>query len=233
LLCFSRHFTHKDFTPARILHGVFFNLKNKKMKKSTFLLALLTFLTICSYAQPSGTIIAFGGPKAKIPKGWVICDGTLFDRTNATYKNLFDAIGVSWGGDGGNKFAVPDLRGQFLRGVTETINLDPDAATRDKSRPELNSSGNGGNAVGSKQKDVFGFHDHDFKDNGHRHAVAKGYSTDGGTNGPDGGELTNGGHGGVNKIHFSDTNPSNINFTSKGGNETRPTNAYVYYIIKL
>lgn len=201
------------------------------MKQILFALLCLTAFT--SFGQPAGTIIAFGGPKTKVPTGWVLCDGKLYDRTNAKYTNLFNRIGVSWGGDGGNKFAVPDLRGVFLRGVSDVSNIDPEALSRDRSRPDLNSSGNSGNAVGSKQKDEFKNHDHGFKDNGHRHAVAKGYSTDGGTNGPDGGELTNGGYGGATKMHISDPSLANITFQPQGGAETRPVNAYVYYIIKL
>lgn len=202
------------------------------MRKSIFLLYALVHFNFL-LAQPSGTIVAFGGPKEKIPKGWILCDGKLYDRTDGPYKALYDAIGVSWGGDGANKFAAPDLRGMFLRGVSASSTADPDAVNREKSRPELNSSGNGGNAVGSKQKDEFRGHDHDFRDNGHDHTVAKGYSTDGGSNGPDGGELTNGGYGGANKVHRADRSSANITFNSKGGNETRPVNAYVYYIIKL
>lgn len=58
------------------------------------------------------------------------------------------------------KFAVPNLSGLFLSGVSQKSNADPDAIRLDKSRPDLNSSRNGGNAVGSKQSDVVGKHIH-------------------------------------------------------------------------
>jgi len=189
------------------------------MKKSSLTFALLIAL-ITMYAQPSGTIMAFGGPKNKIPAGWVVCDGKLYDRTNGTYEKLFNAIGVSWGGDGGNKFAVPDLRGQFLRGVTETSSIDPNASNREKSRPDLNSSGNGGNAVGSKQSDENKSHTHDYSDAhfaefdcGTAPKTLKGNL---GESDNDNGRCT------TNQT----TSPS-------GGSESRPKNAYVYYIIKL
>ncbi|MDP9046888.1 MAG: phage tail protein, partial [Bacteroidota bacterium] len=128
--------------------------------KKIVLMGLFALSLGFASAQPSGSITAFAGPKNKIPKGWVVCDGTLFDRTKSAYAALFNAIGVSWGGDVGNKFAVPDLRGQFLRGVSDASEIDPDKDSRSKSRTDLNSSGNGGNAVGSKEKDELKTHVH-------------------------------------------------------------------------
>lgn len=52
---------------------------------------------------------------ASAPDGWFICNGQLVSRT--TYASLFAAIGTTFGvGDGSTTFAVPDLRGQFVRG---------------------------------------------------------------------------------------------------------------------
>src|SRR5688572_11624128 len=100
----------------------------KKLILLSFVIVLLTFQT--GLAQSAGTIIAFGGPKNKIPAGWVACDGALYDRTSSKFRKLFDVIGVSWGGDGANKFAVPDLRGLFLRGVSELVDFDPEKNDR-------------------------------------------------------------------------------------------------------
>lgn len=189
------------------------------MKKLLFTLLSAIVITI-TFAQPSGTIIAFGGPKNKIPSGWVLCDGKLYDRTRTAYTNLFNAIGVSWGGDGGNKFAVPDLRGQFLRGVSDNSNIDPDATSRNKSRPDLNSSGNGGNAVGSKQEDHIKSHTHDYSD---AHFA----------------EFNCGSppkilQGNLGDVDYDNGRCSTTQTTAAtGGNESRPKNAYVYYIIKL
>ena len=71
---------------------------------------------------PSGTITAFGG--TNIPAGWLLCDGRLV--TSAQYPRLYGAIGKSWGGvpDGPIvNFNLPDLRGQFLRGVDSMADL--------------------------------------------------------------------------------------------------------------
>ena len=65
-------------------------------------------------AAPAGTISAFGSV-GNSPHGWLPCDGRLLVRT--TYIELFRAITTTWGvGDNATTFAVPDLRGGFLRG---------------------------------------------------------------------------------------------------------------------
>ncbi len=44
------------------------------------------------------------------PVGWAICDGSLLPI--AEYETLFNLIGTTYGGDGVNTFAVPDMRGR-------------------------------------------------------------------------------------------------------------------------
>jgi microcystin-dependent protein len=59
-----------------------------------------------------GEVIAFAGPTA--PAGWALCDGSLL----AVQANqpLFELIGTTYGGDGQESFALPDLRGRMLTG---------------------------------------------------------------------------------------------------------------------
>lgn len=45
------------------------------------------------------------------PLGWQFCDGTLLPISE--YETLFQLIGTTYGGDGQNTFAVPDLRGRL------------------------------------------------------------------------------------------------------------------------
>lgn len=61
---------------------------------------------------PIGSIIPFGGTEA--PTGWLICDGSMLNRT--TYKELFAAIGTNFGTDGPGNFYIPDLRGKVAVG---------------------------------------------------------------------------------------------------------------------
>ncbi|CAK0744860.1 Phage tail collar domain-containing protein [Azospirillaceae bacterium] len=46
----------------------------------------------------------------KVPRGWALCDGTLIQV--ATNQALFSLLGIAYGGDGRNTFALPDLRGR-------------------------------------------------------------------------------------------------------------------------
>lgn len=55
-----------------------------------------------------GQIMAFGGNFA--PQGWALCDGSLLPISQ--YETLFTLIGTTYGGDGQNTFALPDLRGR-------------------------------------------------------------------------------------------------------------------------
>lgn len=78
---------------------------------------------------PSGTIAAFA--MQALPRGWLVCDGRAVSRS--TYKELLDAIGLTWGiGDGVNTFNLPDLRGMFLRGFDAGRGIDRNRAFGDK-----------------------------------------------------------------------------------------------------
>jgi microcystin-dependent protein len=56
-----------------------------------------------------GEIRMFGGNFA--PAGWMFCDGQLLSI--AENEVLFALIGTTYGGDGENTFALPDLRGRI------------------------------------------------------------------------------------------------------------------------
>jgi microcystin-dependent protein len=55
-----------------------------------------------------GSIFLFAGDFA--PAGWAICDGSLISI--AENDTLFQLIGTTFGGDGQETFALPDLRGR-------------------------------------------------------------------------------------------------------------------------
>jgi microcystin-dependent protein len=62
---------------------------------------------------PAGAVQAFAMNSA--PAGWLAADGSNVNRT--TYASLFSAISTTYGaGDGSTTFALPDLRGYFVRG---------------------------------------------------------------------------------------------------------------------
>lgn len=70
--------------------------------------------------QVSGIPVGMIAPFAMVtpPTGWLVCDGSLLDSvTDVLFANLYAAIGTSWGGDSASNFYIPDLRGEFLRGL--------------------------------------------------------------------------------------------------------------------
>lgn len=74
---------------------------------------------------PAGAVMSYAGSTA--PAGWLKANGALVSRT--TYATLFAAIGTTFGvGDGSTTFAVPDLRGEFLRGLDDGRGVDTSRA---------------------------------------------------------------------------------------------------------
>lgn len=56
-----------------------------------------------------GEIRMFGGSFA--PQGWLFCDGSVLSISDNDV--LFQLIGTTYGGDGQETFAIPDLRGRI------------------------------------------------------------------------------------------------------------------------
>ena len=178
--------------------------------------------------NPVGTVLAYMGTTP--PAGWLLCDGAEYSKTQ--FANLFAVLSNATGGTiSGTTFNVPDMRGMFLRGVNGsssitisgvTQSVDPDADSRLASGP--GGTGNKGNAVGSLQYDGFSSHTH--IQIPHTHDVQIGKAIGGTLNwvtGANGGLLANG------PAIATATTAINQN---TGGNETRPRNIYVNYIIK-
>lgn len=171
--------------------------------------------------NPPGAVIAYMGTNA--PNGWLMCDGSAISRTQ--YAALFAVIGTSSGyGDTTTTFNLPDMRGVFLRGVNGTRsdgNGDPDAANR----PGPANGANGGNAVGSFQRDAVGPHRHwlgvNANGNGGGSPGVLYASSPRGENPP---------YSSVNQIYTSGVGAGAGVETI--GNESRPKNVYVNYIIK-
>lgn len=70
---------------------------------------------------PTGTVIHTAASDA--PSGFIKANGALVSRT--TYAALFAVIGTTYGaGDGSTTFGIPDLRGEFLRGLDDGRGVD-------------------------------------------------------------------------------------------------------------
>lgn len=166
---------------------------------------------------PTGAIIAYGGVSA--PSGYLLCDGSSYLR--ATYPALFTAISTAYGTADGTHFNVPDLRGQFLRGVSGASSNDPGKA----SRTAMATGGNTGNNVGSIQTQATAKNGLVLSDPGHTHGIS---AADGSN--PD---TTNIVAAPVQATTTISTNSASSGVSlSAGDAETRPINAYVNFIIK-
>jgi len=153
-----------------------------------------------------GTIHPYAGTSVTAPTGFLFCDGSAVSRT--TYADLYSIIGTAHGtGDGSTTFNLPDYRGRFLRGVTTDAGRDPDYTTR----TAMNTGGNTGGLVGSIQGDAYRAHYHRTTTNQNNGNLP--YLIQGGSLfGSDVGQVPR--------------------TTTEGGNETRPINANVQYIIR-
>ena len=185
------------------------------MKKlaSIFFVILLTS-SCMKQGVPPGAIVAFGGDTANVPEGWLLCNGDTLSRIGK-YENLFNSIGTHWGGKATTDFVLPDLRGQFLRGVDDGAGNDPDS----KNRTELISGDSIGDKVGSYQEDAFQVHQHNFWPFSHTGE----------------GPIKNGAH---TPWETAACLQPTIGIIGEGDDqprtayETRPKNAYVNFIIK-
>ena len=149
-----------------------------------------------------------------IPPGTIVAFGgttpptgwLLCDGTavnQTTYANLYAAIGCNFGCSGGN-FHLPDLRGRFLRGRDGGSGRDPDSGAR----TAMNTGGNSADNVGSVQGDDFESHTHDVYVHDWNSNLLLGRS---------------GNSGAITQTYLTG---------ATGGNETRPVNAYVNFIVK-
>jgi microcystin-dependent protein len=156
---------------------------------------------------PPGTILPYAGDTA--PPGWLLCDGSGYYASS--YPALFAVIGyrfANYSSFNNNVpvFGVPDFRGRFLRGKDGGTGRDPDRS----SRTAMNFGGATGDAVGSVQGDQFKSHTHQWLGSN-------------GNNSPASLDFTANEFGPKNEYQ---------NTLATGGNETRPINANVNYIIK-
>lgn len=74
-----------------------------------------------AFPAPVGSVIMHAGQEP--PPLYLKCDGVELKR--AEYPELFAVIGTTFGsGDGSTTFALPDLRGEFLRGWDDGRDVD-------------------------------------------------------------------------------------------------------------
>ena len=171
---------------------------------------------------PPGTIIAFAGnidpntymcgeyyygPDPRNNSGWILCDGSLVMQS--LFPHLFRVIGYLYGGSAG-AFNIPDYRGYFLRGLAVNSEQDPGYENRIAAK---NGTATG---CGSTQPCMVQIHEHGYTDYPGKKAI-------GGDKGP-ASEVSSNDTFTTGLYTDNDSNPLS-------GEETRPKNIYVNYII--
>ena len=185
--------------------------------------------------------------------GWLPCDGRKVSK--ADFPLLWKAIGSAHG-DEQEYFNLPDYRGRFLRGVSSDSGRDPDV----EGRTPMAEGGNSKNSVGSVQDfatakpkgetfktNTIGNHQHTGNtDRAGRHGH-KVY-IDGGQGGEDtpisrirernnvdDSDQNKTNESGEHRHGFTTERAGNHSheITGGGDTETRPTNAYVNWIIRV
>lgn len=170
---------------------------------------------------PVGTILAHAANTP--PSGFLECNGSNISRS--TYATLFSTISTTFGvGDGSSTFALPDLRGQFIRGWANTGSTD---ASR---------------VFGSTQTDQNKNHTHTTDSTsltGGIRKISEGFLAGGSATGvftktSDGNNSITGSSSTspVGGVDFDGTHTHTIS-SSGGGTEARPTNLALMYIIKF
>jgi microcystin-dependent protein len=175
---------------------------------------------------PVGTVVAFAGPTGNLSGEWLPCDGRSVSRS--TYAALFSLVGTSHGrGDGSTTFALPDLRGRFVRGVDSGAGRDPDRSNRVASTGEVV-----GDVVGSVQSDAFRAHNHTGLTDGESQWFADGV----GYGSPGSNATITAGQGSWLGLSFSSGSAPRRHkhpIPSEGGQENRPANVALNFIIRV
>ena len=173
-------------------------------------------------ASPIGVVSAYMGTTA--PGNYLLCDGTTYNITE--YQELADHIKNNFGsynffgGDGEATFAVPDLRGEFLRGTgTNSHTGQGNGANvgvhQDGGAPNITGSfGILGNGARTSNMSV------NYAD-GAFYAVQRGGYRDAYTDGNN-----------TNATYYAAFSASRSNALHGAADEIRPTNTSVNFIIK-
>ena len=107
-------------------------------------------LSAAQSLNPAGMVIWVAQSTA--PAGFLKANGNAVSRS--TYAALFAVLGTSYGaGDGSTTFNLPDLRGEFIRGLDDGRGVDS------------------GRSLGSSQAQSYQSHNHGINDPGHGHSV--------------------------------------------------------------
>ena len=174
---------------------------------------------------PIGGGFMWFGLITKIPANCRVCDNSTL--AIASFAKLNENLGGAWGTSGGN-LNIPDLRGKFPRGVDGGAANDPDAA----GRTNPNAGGNTGDAVGTSQGHANQSHGHNMFNNEAGATVPTANLTS--SNYVDADPNANTNYFSYNMTSTTTAVPT-LGLTAPSGTstESRPTNANVYFVIRV
>ncbi len=207
--------------------------------------ATTAFVRQNAAAMPTGSIIQVASTTA--PGGFMKANGAVVSRT--TYSDLFAVIGTTFGaGDGSTTFALPDLRGEFVRGWDDGRGVDVDRVFGSLQAQSLQSHNHTASSSSagdhshtlSGSTDLTGSHTHRYSDPlTTQSSDTRGTSAGGATtkvfanaNGVTGaaGDHSHTINGTTNT---TGAHSHTITVDSAGGLETRPRNIALLYCIKF
>ena len=173
------------------------------------------------------TGIVISSISATSPIGFLKCNGDAINRIE--FASLFSIIGTTYGvGDGSTTFNLPDLRGEFLRGLDDGRGIDINR--------KLGSFQSGQNQSHSH---VVNSHNHGGGDHVHYFGVKSGgydnamWHHNGGTpGGSDSGPNSTSSTWSSAQTGYTVVGSESPGTNTSGGNESRPRNIAVNYFIK-
>ena len=166
---------------------------------------------------PVGSIMPYYGLASQVPVGWLLCDDRTIDKeTNPEHKDLVDHLRMVAGLEYGTTVKLPDLRGMFLRGLNDFGTV---AGARDD---EWRDSEGDGRTVGSRQDQQVEKHIHRV----YPHAGER--KSDGDVNIVPGAGASDY----ETYVKYGQTGNGAVYSADVIGEETRPKNIAVNYIIK-
>ena len=186
---------------------------------------------------PPGAVLPFA--MNVVPSGWLAANGAAVSRT--LYPALFAAIGTLYGaGNGSTTFALPDLRGYFVRGSGTNSDGTASGAFGQKQADEFEShthtgsTGAGGDHTHTGSTNTAGNHSHGY-------SAPNSYQQDT-TNSPANGKRATsnanlntsaaGDHSHTVTIGAAGNHSHTVTIGATGGTETRPKNIALLYCIK-
>jgi|TARA_A100001515_G_scaffold110324_1_gene91268 microcystin-dependent protein len=178
---------------------------------------------------PSGSVFCMA--VATVPSGYLECNGAAVSRT--TYSVLFAVIGTAYGtGNGSSTFNLPDLRGEFVRGFDNGKGTDSGrsiATSQGSQNAQHNHSASATSTAGAHSHSLNYQRKH-VEDTGT--AAITDIRREGGDG--DGGSQTftnDTTSGFMNNATVSVS--TSVSIGNQGGNESRPRNVAMMYVIKI